>query len=308
MSIKFGFNFETDVSWEELLRVSQELDRNSNFDHVWVTDGLVGRDPDGPRLEAWTALAALAQATSRLRLGVMVTGNVFRHPAVLAKMATTVDHVSGGRLEFGIGAGFPGEVRLVPFPSTKERLDRLEEAVRLIKLLWTEPRPTFEGRYYRLDAAPYSPANVQQPHPPVLIGGGGEKRTLRIVAEHADKANLEGTPEEVRHKFEVLDEHCRAVGRDPATIVRTLEIILFLNDDPAFQQRVVEGLMASPEGLGRSAEDARRFVLLGSADHVRAQIEEFIGLGVQEIILWQYPQLHMKSLRRFSEEVIPAFR
>ncbi len=305
MAIKFGFSFESDEPWDSLLSVAQELDRNSRFDHLWLADGLVGRDPDGPRLEAWTALAALAQATSRIRLGVMVSANARRHPALLAKQATTVDHISGGRLEFAIGAGGPSQGYGIPFPSLRERLERLDEAVQLIKLLWTQPRPTFKGRYYQLDQPHFSPPNVQQPHPPILVGGGGEKHTLRTVAKYADAANLEGTPDEVRRKYQVLDKHCREVGRDPAAIRRTHEIMLFLNDDPAFQQRIVQELMAAK--FRPTEEESRRFVLLGSADGVKASIREFIDAGVQEFIVWQVPRVHLRSLQRFSEEVIPAF-
>ena len=311
MGIKFGMSFETDVSWDDLLALSQELDRNSNFDHIWVTDALVGREPDGPRLEAWPALAALARETSRLRLGVMVTGNVYRHPAVLAKMATTVDHISGGRLEFGIAAGWPGESERfgISFYSARERAERLDEAVQLVKLLWTQPRPEFRGRYYQLDQPPYAPPNVQRPHPPILVGGGGEKRTLRTVARYADAANAGDdagtTPEEFRRKNDVLDAHCRDVGRDPSTIRRTTEIMLFLNDDPAFQQRVVDGIVS---GLGRTEQDAPRTILLGSVEDVKAGIGEFIDAGAQEFIVWQLPRIHVKSLMRFSDEVIPAFR
>lgn len=165
-------------------------------------------------MEGWTSLAALAQATSRARLGILVTGNTYRHPAVLAKQATTVDHISGGRLIFGLGAGWHEYEHAafgIGLPPVKERMDRLEESAEMIKALWTESRPASSGSYYSLDRPPYNPANVQQPHPPILIGGGGEKRTLRIVAKYADVANVQGTPEEVAHKWQVLDE---ALPRD----------------------------------------------------------------------------------------------
>ncbi len=301
------------VSWDELQSLWQELDGDSNFDHLWLMDHFVtgmgaAMGSEGPCMEGWTVLAALAQATSRVRLGIMVTGNTYRHPAVLAKMATTVDHISGGRLEFGLGGAwhtYEHGAFAIPFHTIKERLERLDEAVQVIKLLWTQTRPTFQGRYYQLDQPPYNPPNVQQPHPPILIGGGGEKRTLRTVAKYADATNVIGTPEEVRHKYEVLEQHCKEVGRDFSEIRRTTQVLLFLNEDPAFQQRVVQGMMAF---RGGSEEEARRSVLMGSLDDVKAGVQAFVDAGVQEIMLAQFPRFHRNSLLRFSREVIPAFR
>jgi alkanesulfonate monooxygenase SsuD/methylene tetrahydromethanopterin reductase-like flavin-dependent oxidoreductase (luciferase family) len=238
----------------------------------------------------------------------MVTGNTYRHPAVLAKMATTVDQISDGRLEFGIGGAwhtYEHEAFAIPFHTTKERLERLDEAVQVIKLLWTENRPNFQGRYYQLDKPPYNPPNVQQPHPPILIGGGGEKRTLRTVAKYADATNVIGTAEEVRHKYEVLEQRCKEVGRDFSEIRRTTQVPLFLNEDPAFQQRVVQGTIAF---RGGTEEEARRSVLMGSLDEVKAGVQAFADAGVQEIMLAQFPRSHRNSLLRFSQEVIPAFR
>ena len=314
MGMKFGVQAtQSGVTWEELLSLWQELDRESNFDHLWLMDHFVtgagtAADSSGPCMEGWTALAALALATSRVRLGILVTGNTYRHPAVLAKMATTVDHISGGRLEFGLGAAwhtYEHQAFAIPFHTVRERLERLDEAAQVIKLLWTQPRPKFEGRYYQLDEPPYNPPNVQQPHPPILIGGGGEKRTLRTVAKYADATNVSGTPDDARRKFEVLEGHCREVGRDYSQIRRTGQLLLFLTDDPGFQQRVVQGVMAF-RGVGE--EEARRSVLLGSVEDVKSQVQAFADAGVQEIVLAQFPRTHRESLLRFSSEVVPAFR
>ena len=312
--MKFGVQAtQAGVSWDELLSLWQELDGDSNFDHLWLMDHFVtgmgaATGSEGPCMEGWTALAALAQATSRVRLGIMVTGNTYRQPAVLAKMATTVDQISDGRLEFGIGGAwhtYEHEAFAIPFHTTKERLDRLDEAVQVIKLLWTQTRPTFQGRYYQLDQPPYNPPNVQQPHPPILIGGGGEKRTLRTVARYADATNVSGTPEEVRHKYQVLEQHCKDVGREFSQIRRTIQVPLFLNDDPAFQQRVVQRMVAF---RGGSEEDARRSVLMGSVEDVKAGVQAFVDAGVEEIIVAQFPRFHRDSLLRFSAEVVPAFK
>jgi F420-dependent oxidoreductase-like protein len=312
--VKFGVAIpQGNTTWSELLALWQDLDLDSNFDCLWLVDHFVpgqgtAAGADGPQMEGWTALAALAQATERVRLGVLVTGNTYRHPAVLAKMATTVDHISGGRLEFGLGAAwheYEHEVYGIPFHTVGERLARLDESAHLIKLLWTEPSPKFEGKYYQLHEPPYNPPNVQQPHPPIVVGGGGEKRTLRTVARYADACNVSGTPEEVQHKFEVLEQHCGDIGRDPATIRRTIQVLLFLNEDPAFQQRVVQGVMAF---RGSSEDDARRSVLMGGIDDVKAGVRAFIDAGVEEMYLAQFPRTHRESLLRFSKEVIPAFR
>ena len=172
--VKFGVQAsQGNTTWPELLDLWRELDQDSEFDYLWLVDHFVpgqgtAMGADGPHLEGWTALAALAQATERARIGPLVTGNTYRHPAVLAKMATTVDHISNGRLEFGLGAAwheYEHEVFGIRFPPVRERLERLEEAAHLIKLLWTEPRPQFEGQYYQLKEPPYNPPNVQQPAP-----------------------------------------------------------------------------------------------------------------------------------------------
>jgi F420-dependent oxidoreductase-like protein len=314
MAIKFGVQAsQAGISWEELASQWKELDRNTSFDSLWLMDHFVTgmgeeQGSDGMCLEGWSALAALAAETSRVRIGILVSGNTYRHPAVLAKMATTVDHISGGRLDFGLGGAwhtYEHEAFGIPFHTVRERLERLDEAIQVIKLLWTEPSPKWKGRYYSLNRPPYKPRNVQQPHPPILIGGSGEKRTLRTVAKYADAANVSGTPEQIQHKFAVLEAHCKDVGRDYSTIRRTAQVMLFLSDNPAWQQRVVEGVAAA---RGLSKDDARRSVLLGSVDDVKAGVQSFVDAGVQEFTLAQFPSLHRKSLLRFSEEVVPAFR
>ena len=312
--IKFGaVPNQSGVTWHDLLAVWEDLDRESDFDHLWLMDHFVtgfgtAFGADGPCLEGWTALAALAQVTSRVRIGILVTGNTYRHPAVLAKQATTVDHISGGRLELGIGAAwhtYEHEAFGIPFHTTKERLDRLEEAVQVIKALWMDPLPTFTGRHYYLNQPPYNPPNVQEPHPPILIGGGGEKRTLRLVAKYADAANVSGSPEEVRHKFDVLEQHCTDVGRPYASIRRTMQIPLFLTDDDAFRQRVLQGMSTA---TGRTEEEVSRTLLLGSVPEIKEQIAEYVEAGVQEFMLAQWPRFRPEALRQFSAEVIPAFR
>ncbi len=311
--MKFGaVPNQSGCSWPELLDIWQELDRDSGFESLWLMDHFVsgfGQEfgSGEPCMEGWTALAALAQATSRVRLGILVTGNTYRQPAVLAKQATTVDHISGGRLNFGIGAGwheYENQAFGLGLPPVKERLDRLEESVHLIKLLWTEPRPSVAGKYYRLDRPPYNPPNLQEPHPPILIGGGGEKRTLRIVAKYADIANVSGTPDDVRHKFAVLDGYCKDLGRDPKSIRRTIQVPLFLSDNESFKQRVLQGMSAAQ---GVSPEQAAKSILLGSAAEIKEQVARFQDSGVEEMYLALWPRFVKKAVMQFSEEVIPEF-
>lgn len=207
-------------TYEPLLAVWQAADAIPIFEHAWLNDHFM-TNPAGPCLESWTLLAALAPRTTRLRVGVMVTGNTYRHPAVLANMAATVDVIAHGRLNFGIGTGWDAHEHQaygIPLPPPGERVRRLDEACELIRRLWTEPTVTFDGRYYQLREAQSDPKPPQQPHPPIVIGGEGE-HTLRVIARHADvwDCSVE-TPEEYQNKSVQLDDLCAAIARDPATI------------------------------------------------------------------------------------------
>lgn len=220
-------------------RVWQAAD-DGGFDSCWVFDHLVAMGPDrsGDIFEAWTTLAALAEATRRLRVGVIVTSNLYRHPGLLAKMAVTVDHISGGRLEMGIGAGGDpiAEPMLgIPIPPARERIDRLDEACQVLELLWTRDRVTFEGRHYRLTDAVADPKPVQRPRPPIWIGSSGERYGLRVAARHADvwiNASRDfANVAELARLSGVLDRHCADIGRDPSTIRRAIQFPLPATDD-----------------------------------------------------------------------------
>jgi len=196
-----------------------------NFDHFYP---ILQDDRTGPCFEGWTMLAALAGVTKRLRLGVMVTGNPYRHPAVLANMAASLDVIADGRLELGIGAGWNEEESAaygIDLPPLRERFDRLEEACAVLDLLLTRPTSSFDGTYYHLTDARCEPKPVQRPRPPFVVGGAGEKRTLRIAARFADQWNLPGgTPDVLARKIEVLGAHCADVGRDPADIEISVQV------------------------------------------------------------------------------------
>jgi F420-dependent oxidoreductase-like protein len=276
--IRFGIQTpQQHTTWPEILSLWQEID-TLGYDTAWVFDHFlpIFSDPTGPCLEAWTALSALAIATRKVRLGVMVTGNTYRHPAVLAKMATTVDIISGGRLILGIGAGWFEQEHQeygIPFHTTGGRLRRLEEAVEIIKRLWTGERANFSGRYHELRNASFKPKPLQQPHPPIMIGASGENMALGIVARHAQMWNSFGTPEVFRHKIERLNDHCERAGRDPATIEKS---VLLSGQFP-----------------------------LNEARH---RIDEYAAAGVTHLIfsLSASANSDREFVRRFAEEIIPA--
>lgn len=243
------------TTYDAMLKVWREAEEIPSIEHAWLFDHFapIQGDVDGPCLEGWTVLAAFAAVTQRLRLGLMVTGNTYRHPAVLAKIAATVDVISNGRLDFGIGAGwnvYEHESMGIPLYKPGERIRRLDEACEIIKRLFTQPTVDFEGRYYHLAEARCEPKPVQRPYPPIVIGGGGEQLTLRVVAKHADIWNHAGpSVEEFSHKVRVLHEHCAAVGRDPGEIVLSC------------QHRI------RPDDLSSSAGEIQRFVDAG-ATHI----------------------------------------
>jgi F420-dependent oxidoreductase-like protein len=231
-TIKVGIHYETYDPIDKQRKVWRAVE-DAGFDQIWNSDHLSktpsSGDLTGPILEAWTSLAAQAADTKRIRIGVLVTGNIHRHPAFLAKMGTTVDHISNGRLEMGLGTGWNADAlgRLgMPSYDVPERVRRLGEAVRVLKALWTHERATYEGRYYQLKDAIHEPKPVQKPHPPIVIGGRGAKVTTRIAARHAQGWNTSGSrgfdtdAEAVRN----LDAHCASIGRDPKTLRRSVNL------------------------------------------------------------------------------------
>ena len=251
------FAFKTapqNTTWADMLAVWREADDIEIFESGWLFDHfypIVG-DPAGPCLEGWTALTALAQATRRLRLGTLVTGIHYRHPAVLANMAATIDIISGGRLELGIGAGWnqlESGAYGIALGTPRERSDRFEEACQVLVGLLSQETTTFSGRYYQLAEARCEPKGPQRPHPPICIGGSGERRTLRTVARYAQHWNfVGGTPQEFARKRDVLLGHCRELGRDPAEI--TLSAHVPLSDDHDLVALVDNVTALAGEGLG----------------------------------------------------------
>ncbi|KUI30232.1 LLM class F420-dependent oxidoreductase [Mycobacterium sp. GA-2829] len=250
------FAFKTspqNTTWADMLALWRAADDIDIFESGWTFDHFypIEGDPAGPCLDGWTTLTALAQATSRLRLGTLVTGIHYRHPAVLANMASALDIISGGRLELGIGAGW-NELESgaygIELGTVKQRLDRFEEACEVLVSLLSKDTTDFDGQYYRLQQARNEPKGPQRPHPPICMGGSGEKRTLRITARYADHWNFVlGTPAEFARKRDVLAAHCADIGRDPREI--TLSAHIWLNAERDFPKLLDEVAGFSREGL-----------------------------------------------------------
>jgi F420-dependent oxidoreductase-like protein len=311
--MKFGIQTSlNNVEWREIEDMWKFLDRDTKFHSAWTFDHFVppgpGQDANANCFEGWSSLAALAAITDRIRLGCLVTGVTYREPAVLAKMAATIDHLSDGRLEFAIGAAWhEGEHRMygIPFPPIKERQDRLDEAMQVIRLLFgAEGRVNFDGKYYHLKDAVFVPKCVQRPHPPIIIGGGGEQRTLRAVARYGDVMNVFGTPEMVKKKIAVLERHCRDAGRDPLEIERTVAASVVVSDNQGLIDRLA-GMFGA--GMGLSADEAKKVLPIGPPAHVRGVVEAYAAVGVTTIIAMTQGPWKREVYQRMNDEVVAAF-
>jgi F420-dependent oxidoreductase-like protein len=308
--VAFGMHTpQENATFEQLVAAWQEAER-LGFDQAWAYDHfapLFG-SKDGPVLEGWTLLAALARETQRIRIGLLVTGNTYRNPAVLAKMATTVDHVSNGRLNFGIGAAWEGYEHTaygVPFFDARERAERLGEALEVITLLWRGGHPTFKGKYYSLFEAPMSPQPVQRPHPPIVIGGQGPKWIMPLVAKYADEWNVPIglTPDDVRTRIAEMRAECARIGRSPC--VERVSVFLPLIS--------ITGVpLAGPATrLAARALVEKRIassLLVGSASEIRDRLRRYIDAGATGIIVSLRPPFSPELMREFAAEVMPAFR
>ncbi len=286
--------------WTDLVDECQHI-ASSGWDGIWIADHFMPNREDNlaPVQEAWTVLAALAALVPRLRLGSLVAGTTYRNPCVLAKQAAQVDVISGGRAVLGIGAGWQENEHAaydIPFYTTGGRLRRLEEAVQIIRSLFQNDHTDFEGRYYTVNHAPLAPKPVQR-RLPILVGGGGEKVTMRIAAQYADEWNTWGTPETLARKIKVLEQHCEAAGRDPKEVRRLAQATITISDDPA----VVEQARSRP---GFPA-------LAGSAAAIGEQIARYAEAGVDEFIVPDFTlgrsvEQRKEALDRFMQEVAPA--
>jgi F420-dependent oxidoreductase-like protein len=268
------------------------------MDHFWQLPPLGG--PDQPILEGYTLLGALAARTERIRLGTLVTGVTYRNPALLAKLATTLDVISSGRAILGIGAAWYEEEHVglgFDYPPVKERMERLDEALQICRAMFREDAPSFTGRYYRIEGAKNLPRPVQPGGPPILIGGSGERRTLRLVAQHADMSNIFGSPATVRRLVDVIERHCADVGRDPAEITKTWLGTLLLTSSP-------EESKATREMLG-GADIEERFIL-GTPDEAVEQVGALLDAGLDGLIV-NMPYADTDQVRAAGELLTSAF-
>jgi alkanesulfonate monooxygenase SsuD/methylene tetrahydromethanopterin reductase-like flavin-dependent oxidoreductase (luciferase family) len=297
------------TTWDDIQITINEMEEGK-WDSLWFADHFLpppGRREEEPltAYEAFSIIAAAAGITTRLRLGHLVLGNTYRNPALVAKMAATVDQISHGRFTLGIGAAWfqrEHEAYGWPFPSMRERSDRFEEACALIRNLFMADEPVdFAGRYYQLDQAPLSPGCYQKPHVPILVGGTGERRTLRTLAMYGDIFNLDGwargpmTLKYYHHKLTVLDQHCNNVDRDSAEIKHTILMPVMVTDDEAAaadfiaRRRLGKGTVAGPK------------------DYVIRRISEFVDAGVDEIMFSGLPTGDVEQYRRFNDEILSEF-
>ncbi len=291
-------------AYEAMTRVALEAEA-LGFHSIWLYDHFhtVPTPAQEVTFECWTSTAALARDTKRVRIGQMVTCNSYRNPALLAKMASTVDVLSHGRLVLGIGAGwYEHEYRAYgyTYPSTRERLQRLGEAIQVILAMWTQDEVIFEGTYYQVRGAINQPKGAQKPHIPLLIGGEGEKVTLRLVAQYGDACNVGGDIANIKHKFAVLKQHCEELGRDYNSIRRTTLV------DYCAIAETEEAALAklTPAELSDLAE-LRQTQLIGTPAMIRQRLAEFEEAGVQELIIRFVDATRLESIRMFARECMP---
>lgn len=311
--MKLGiFTGPQQVGWHELRDIWLHADRH-RYDSAWTWDHLIALhgELDDPHFEGWTLVAALAALTSHVQIGHLVTANTLRHPALLGKMAATVDHVSSGRLVLGIGTGYYAEEHNrfgIPLPDKMTRAAMLRESIQVLKAMWAPGRADFQGEYYRVTDAPCEPKPVNG-HIPLLLGGAGE-RMLRLTAAEADIWNLPDGQygidvERLRTKIETLDRYCDELGRDPAEIERTMSLSVFVDPDARALKRRYDAFHAY-----RGWDDAttRRHVVLGSPDEVIEELKAFEAVGLQHFMLHLVPGINYEDLAIFSELCLPHLR
>jgi F420-dependent oxidoreductase-like protein len=282
------------------------------YESIWVYDHFhnVPAPAHEAVFECWTTMAALASITSRIRLGQMVSCTSYRPPALTAKITSSIDVISNGRLEWGVGAGwYDHEYRAYgyEFPAAKVRIGMLREAVEVVKAMWSDADARYDGRYYKLDGAQCDPKPLQQPHPPIWIGGGGEQLTLRVVARLADKANFGGKLDEWAHKRDVLHAHCKDVGRDPDEIELTWSPEVMVRDSDAEIRELVDAGKAGSK-WNEPYDSWKAGNLVGTADEVAAKIEAYRALGCTYFVPWCSDYPDHTTLRLFAEQVMPEFR
>jgi len=317
--MRFGFQkpvFTFDYRGDDTSQIIDSLKKlattaeNNGFDSFWVMDHfhqipMIGKVEE-PMLESWSTLSVLAGLTTKIKLGTLVSGIMYRYPAILAKVAATLDVLSKGRLFMGIGAAWnedESHAYGIHFPPAGERLSRLEEAIQIIRKMWTEePSASFNGKYYQIHNAYCNPKPIQKPSPPILVGGSGERKTLKIVAKYADACNLFGSAETVKRKLNILKDHCKSVGRDYDSILKTKLGIIVVDDDKQMAEKKINQIFKGmPEG------QIREFVINGTSEDVLKEIELLEQIGIQYLIVDLEPSRELEALDVFANKIIKKF-
>jgi len=325
--IKFGVCIPQDgLAYERIKKIALRSEK-LGFDSTWLFDHLHSfPQPDkDPFFECWTTLSALAEATTQLRLGSLVLNAQYRNPALLAKMAATLDNISNGRLEFGIGAGgtvraewseklgYTAEYRAYGMDFLEKpsaRIRKLEEAIQIIKKLWSEDKVTFEGKYYTVKNAFCYPKPVQKPHPPIWIGGMGEKLMLKVMAKLADGCNFAWSlsPEEYAKKLSILNEYCKIFGRPISSIRKSFLTACVLGDSPKEVRRILRDIAKDYNNIkGYVPYALRKGALIGTTEECARKISEFEEVGVNYFML-VFPLRHIeRSIEKFARTIMPSF-
>ena len=295
-TMRFGFwpNPRSDYKATKTLAQHAEA---TGWDGIWLADHFLPEEQALiPVHECWITMAALARDVPRVRLGTLVAGNTYRHPAVLANMVATLDNLADGRVVLGLGAGWQQnehEAYGLDYGSVGSRLDRLEEACQIIKGLFSNEHFSFNGEHYQLQNAPLEP-KPQQTKMPLMIGGGGEKRTLKITAQYADEWNVWGDVDILRHKMGVLDQHCESVGRDPQEVERSAVALLFLSDNEKYLKRIREADIASP-------------TIIGNVNEVIEIVSKLKEIGVKELIIPDFTLGTLIGADNVKQELMEKF-
>ncbi|MBM4268465.1 MAG: LLM class F420-dependent oxidoreductase [Deltaproteobacteria bacterium] len=308
-ALRFGIQTPQEgARFEDLAQHWREAEK-LGYDTLWLDDHFYGvvTPPEADQLEAWVTLAALARETSTVRFGLLVGCNSYRQPSLVAKMAASLDVISGGRLEFGLGAGWfqrEYEDYGYPFPPMGTRLAQLAEALEICVRMWREEPAGFDGKHYRLRNALNQPQPVQKPHPPIMIGGAGEKVLLRLVARYAQMWNMGGSVDVIRQKSAVLDRHCADLGRNPAEIERSWFGPVLIDDDA---ERLDRRLRKRAE---RSGSDPRNdgSMIVGTPEQVIRRIDEYVAIGVTHFIAMFGRVDDLRATQVFAEHVIRHYR
>ncbi|RLE80437.1 MAG: LLM class F420-dependent oxidoreductase [Thermoprotei archaeon] len=297
--------------WKIIVNVAEKAEE-LGFDSVWVFDhfhtypkALSGRSV----FEAWTTLTAISQVTKRVRLGTLVTCILYRYPTVLAKIVANLDVMSGGRVEFGVGACWYEHEFIgygIEFPEPPRRVRVLDEALQIIKMMWTLDEVNFEGRYFRIRGALNDPKPVQKPHPPILVAGKGEKLMLRVVAKHADKYHIWGTPEFYSRKLDVLKKHCKAIGRNYDEIIKVHDGITIMGTEEEVKRKMKESAYIVLSGM--KYESLKRSQYLGTPEEIVERVKEYMRLGTTEFIFYFPDAYKITPLEEFADNVLPQLK